>query len=214
MLRGEMRYIAIDGPPGAGVSALARALADATGSELVSDPAPGNPFREQYAKNPARVAFQAQAHCLVARYQQQLELCQTDLLYPGGVVVDYVFARDALFAKVTLTAEEFGLYAKIHDLLAPRAPSPDLVVYLTAPTDTLKARIKRLVPSADRVIKLNVIDKLAAKMDEYFFSYDGGALLVINTEELDIVEKPEKLEELTEMIRKTRAGIHHVRPIA
>ena len=159
-----LRYIAIDGPPGAGVSALARALADRTGAQLVTDPAPDNPFRDQYARNAARVAFQAQTHCLVARYQQQLELAQPDLFHPGGVVLDYVFARDALFAKVTL--------------------------------------------------KLNVIDKLAAQMDEYFFSYDGGALLVINTEELDIVEKPEQLEELTEIIRKTRAGIHHVRPIA
>jgi deoxyadenosine/deoxycytidine kinase len=196
------------------VSALARAVASATGSGLVTDPAASSPLRDQYAAHPARFAFQAQMHCLVARYQQQLELAQPDLFSPAGIVADYVFARDALFAEATLSADELTLYARIHDLLAPRIPSPDLVVYLTAPTEVLRARVRRFVASADRMIKLSVIDTLATAMDEYFFSYDGGALLVINTSELDIVERPHQLEELTEVIRRTRAGNHHFRPIA
>lgn len=213
-LRGDTRYIAIDGPPGAGVSALARAVAAAMGARLVTDPAAESPFREPYARAPGRVAFQAQMHCLIARYQQQQELAQPDLFQPAGVVADYVFARDALFARATLSPDELALYARIYEVIAPRVTSPDLVVYLTAPTETLRGRLRRLVPSADRIIKLNVIDRLAAEMDEYFFSYDGGPLLVINTAELDIVERSRELEELTDVIRKTRAGIQHFRPMA
>lgn len=208
----DRRYVAIDGPPGSGVSALARALATTTGATLAEDPAPKNPFLDDFARDPARVGFQAQVYCLLARYRQQLELAQPDLFSPTGVVADYVFARDALFAKITLSPEEFALYRKIHQLLQPRLPRPDLVVYLTANREVLRARIRKCVAPTDRVVKLKVLDQLAEEMDAYFFDYAETALLVINTSELDLVELPHHLEELTDVIRKARAGVHHYRP--
>ena len=207
------RYIAIDGPPGAGVSALAQALAAVTDATLVRDPAPDSPFLDDFARDPRRFAFQTQTYCLLSRYRQQVELAQPDLFAPTGVVADYIFARDAMFGRITLTSEEFALYRRIHELLDNRVPVPDLVVYLAADADVLRARARRIVPSSDRIIKLKVIDRLAAEMDEYFFSYEGGPLLVINTSEFDIVEHPNQLEEFIELIIKTRAGVHHYRPM-
>jgi len=211
--RGDRRYIAVEGPPGSGVSALARALAAATDSTLVADPAPGNPFLDDYARDPVRFGFQAQTYCLLARYRQQLELAQPDLFSPAGIVADYVFARDALFARTTLTSNEYALYGKVHRLLTTRLPNPDIVVYLTANREVLRARIRRGIAASDRVIKLNVMDQLAEEMDNYFFSYDETPLLVINTSEFDIVEEPNQLEEFIEVIRKARAGVQHYRPI-
>ena len=211
--RSERRYVAIDGPPGSGVSALARALAQTTRSTLVADPAPDNPFLDDYARDPVRFGFQAQTYCLLARYRQQLELAQPDLFAPAGVVADYVFARDALFARTTLTANEYALYLKVHQLLTARLPKPDLVVFLTANREVLRTRIRRSVAASDRVIKLKVMDQLAAEMDDHFFSYDETPLLVINTSEFDIVEQPNHLEEFIDVIRKARAGVQHYRPI-
>jgi deoxyadenosine/deoxycytidine kinase len=207
------RYIAVDGAPGSGVSAMARALAAATDSRLVIDPAPDNPFRDEFARDPRRYAFQTQTYCLLARYRQQVELAQPDLFDPTGVVADYVFARDAMYARVTLTPDEFALYQRIHALLDARIPTPDLVVYLSADRDVLRSRVRKLVSSSDRVIKLKVIDRLAEEMDDFFFAYGAGPLLVINTSEFDFVEQPDQLEELIELIQKTRAGVHHYRPM-
>jgi len=209
----ERRYVAIEGPPGSGVSALARALASATESTLVADPAADCPFLDDFARDPVRFGFQAQTYCLLARYRQQLELAQPDLFGPTGLVADYLFARDALFARITLTPNEYGLYRKIHQLLTARLPSPDLVVFLTANREVLRARNRRSIASSDRVIKLKVMDQLAEEMDNYFFSYDETPLLVINTSEFDIVEEPNQLEEFIEVIRKARAGVQHYRPI-
>src|SRR5688500_18463348 len=175
----ERRYVAIDGPPGSGVSALAGALADRMGARRVADPAPAHPFRDQFARDPERFAFQAQIYCLLSRYRQQLELAQPDLFGPVGVVADYVFVRDALYAKITLRSDEFVLYRRIHELLTARLPRPDLVVYLTADREVLRGRIRRLVAASDRVIKLKVVDQLAAEMDDFFFGYDETPLLVI-----------------------------------
>jgi deoxyadenosine/deoxycytidine kinase len=210
--RSERRYVAVEGPPGSGVSALARALATATDATLVADPAPANPFLDEFARDPVRFGFQAQTFCLLARYRQQLELAQPDLFSPTGVVADYLFARDALFARITLSPNEFALYRKIHALLTQRIPNPDLVVYLTANREVLRARCRRSIAAADRVIKLNVMDQLAEEMDNFFFSYADTPLLVINTSEFDIVEQPVHLEEFIEVIRKARAGVQHYRP--
>ncbi len=209
----DTRYVAIDGPPGAGVSALARALAEVSAARLVADPAPDNPFRDQLARDPRRYGFQTQTYCLLARYRQQVEIAQPDLFAPAGLVADYVFARDWMFARVTLSPDELALYQRIHALLDARLPTPDLVVYLTADREVLRTRVRRLVASADRVIKLNVIDQLAEEMDAYFFSYGASPLLVINTSEYDFVEMPHQMEELIGLIQKTRAGVHHYRPM-
>lgn len=207
------RYVAIDGPPGAGASALARALAIASNATVAADPAAHNPFLDDFARDQLRFGFQAQTFCLLARYRQQLELAQPDLFSPTGVVADYVFARDALFAGVVLSDAEFALYRKVHALLTERIPTPDLVVYLTANRDVLRSRIRRVVAASDRVIKLNVMDQLAREMDNFFFCYADAPLLVINTSEFDVVEEPRYLEEFIDKIRTARAGVQHYRPI-
>lgn len=209
------RYVAVDGPPGSGASAVARALAAATGAHLVCDPAPGNPFRDDFAATPDRFAFQTQTYCLLARYRQQAELAQPDLFCPSGTVADYVFARDELFARVTLRPDELHLYRRIHQLLDQRLPQPDLVVYVTAAREVLRARLRALVPSADRVIKLSVVGRLADEMDEHFLTYDRTPILILDTSAVPApLGQPAasaQLDAAVETVRRTRGGAQCVR---
>lgn len=210
----EPRYVAVDGPPGSGASAVARRLAAATGATLYADPAPGNPFRDDFARAPERFAFQTQTYCLLTRYRQQVELAQPDLFSPGGAVADYVFARDELFARVTLRPEELHLYQRIHQLLDARIPRPDLVVYVTAARDSLRARLRALGQSSDRVIKLSVFERLADLMDERFFVWDDGPLLILDTTGAGSpaeFEQSNRLSETIDVIRRTRAGVQCVK---
>jgi deoxyguanosine kinase len=210
----EPRYVAVDGPPGSGASAIARRLAAATGAALYADPAPGNPFRDDFARSPERFAFQTQTYCLLTRYRQQVELAQPDLFSPGGAVADYVFARDELFARVTLRPEELHLYQRIHQLLDSRIPRPDLVVYVTASREALRARLRALGHSSDRVIKLSVFERLADVMDERFFAWDEGPLLILDTTGAGspaTFEEPGRLDETIDVIRRTRAGVQVVK---
>lgn len=213
-MKRDRRYVAVDGPPGSGASAMARALAAASGASLYADPAPGNPFRDEFARAPERFAFQTQTYCLLTRYRQQVELAQPDLFSPSGAVADYVFARDELFARVTLRPEELHLYQRIHDLLDARIPQPDLVVYVTAARDALRARLRALGNSADRVIKLSVFERLADLMDERFFAYDDGPLLILDSTGAGSpaeFERPGRLDETIDLIRRTRAGVQCIK---
>jgi deoxyguanosine kinase len=211
----ERRYVAVDGPPGSGASSVAQALAAATGAALVSDPAAANPFRDDFARSPDRFAFQTQTYCLLARYRQQTEIAQPDLFSPSGTITDYVFARDELFARVTLRPDELHLYQRIHQLLDQRIPQPDLVVYVTAARDVLRSRLRALVPSSDRVIKLSVVDRLADEMDEHFLGYVQSPLLILDTSAVNTpLGEPSSsaaLAAAVDAVRRTRGGATCVR---
>ena len=212
----ENRYIAVDGPPGAGASTLARALAKKLGARLVEDPVRTSPLLADLAERPRRSAFQTQVYCLLARWQQQRELEQPELFGPQSIVCDYFFARDALFAAAVLSDDELHLYDKIAGLVGEPRLTPNLSVFVTADLSVLRSRVKRLVASADRVIKLSVLESLAASMNDWVFSYRRGPLLVINTSEFDFERNSQtagKIEELTEVIINAKAGTSHVRPL-
>jgi deoxyguanosine kinase len=206
------RYIAVEGPPGAGVGTLAERLAAEMDARLVRDPTADNPFLGGFANDPRRYAFQAQLYMLLARYRQQGELGQEDLFARGGVVADYCFARDRLWAQLVLSGEELALYDKVHALLGARVPRPDLVVYLTARPEVLRARLRRRVKATDRVVENGLVDEIARDMSGYFFRYTDGPLLTVNTSEIDYVEDGKALDEIVAVILRTRAGTTHYNP--
>jgi deoxyadenosine/deoxycytidine kinase len=206
------RYIAIEGPPGAGVGVLAERLATNLGARLAKDMPGENPFLDKFASNPKAFAFQAQVFFLLARYKQQGELAQQDLFARGGVVADYLFARDHLWARLTLSAEELVLYDKVYSMLDARVPRPDLVVYVTARPEVLRARLTKRVRPTDRVVEAGLIDEIAAAMSRFFFRYEESPLLVVNTSEIDYFEDDARIDEVVAVIKRTKAGISHYNP--
>ena len=106
----EARYIAVEGAIGVGKSSLSRALAKHYGARLVGEPVEENPFLPRFYEDPDRYALTAQLSFLVERYRQQEELVQMDL-FEQAVVTDYLFAKDRIFAGLTLAADELALYS-------------------------------------------------------------------------------------------------------
>src|SRR5438552_12461564 len=125
------RYIAVEGPIGVGKTALARRLATEFGARLLLEQVEENPFLRKFYEDPEKHAFQTQLFFLLERYRQQHTIEQLDL-FSKGTVADYMFARDAIFAQVTLNPDEFRLYQQIYELLDRQLPRPDLVIYLEA----------------------------------------------------------------------------------
>jgi deoxyadenosine/deoxycytidine kinase len=202
------RYVAIEGPPGVGKTALARLLAERLGARAVLEPSP-NPFLDGLYQDPRRSAFQAQLYWLLSRYQQKDEVHQEDL-FLSGVISDYLFACDRILAQVSLSRDELALYDKVYGMLGREVPRPDLVVYLQARPDVLQSRLRQrsaAVPPRDYV------DKVASAYAEFFFQYGDSPLLVVNTSEIDYVEHRPSLDDLVAVIQKTRAGVSHYSPL-
>jgi deoxyadenosine/deoxycytidine kinase len=206
------RYIAVEGPIGVGKTVLAEALAAQLDARLVLEQADENPFLAGFYADRKKYAFQAQLFFLLSRFQQQQVLFQQDL-FTQSTVSDYVFAKDRLFAALTLPADELSLYERVHDLLGARTVKPDLVVYLQARTDVLLARIRRRGRELERSIDPGWLDQLAKAYSDFFFHWEETPLLVVNTSDVDLDSNSRDLEALLTVIRKHRKGIQHYVPM-
>jgi deoxyadenosine/deoxycytidine kinase len=206
------RYIAIEGPIGVGKSSLAKILAQKYASRLVQEDVSGNPFLERFYENPRKFAFQTQLFFLLSRYRQQRELAQGDL-FDGGLVCDYILAKDKIFALINLEDDEVSLYESIYKLLVSTLPKPDLVIYLQARPEILLSRVRKRGIAYERNISLDYLRTLSDAYNEYFFHYNETPLLVVSTSEIDFVESPRDLEHLVREVKSVKRGTQHYIPL-
>jgi deoxyadenosine/deoxycytidine kinase len=206
------RYIAVEGPIGVGKTTLANVLAERLEGRLVLEQADENPFLSGFYADRKKHAFQTQIFFLLSRFQQQQALFQQDL-FSRSTVADYLFAKDRIFAALTLDVNELALYHQVYDLLGPRVVRPDLVVYLQARVDVLSARIRKRGRAYERGMDAGYLESLAKAYNDFFFHYEETPLLVVNTSDIDLEQNPEDLEALLAVIRKHRKGTQHYVPL-
>ena len=205
------RYIAIEGPIGVGKTTLAQVLSERLGARLVLEQPEENPFLPGFYADRRKHAFQAQLFFLLSRYQQQQALVQQDL-FATATVSDYLFAKDRIFAALTLDPAELTLYQQVYELLGPRVVQPDLVVYLQARTEVLLSRIRKRGREYERAVDGGYLGALAKAYNDFFFHYEETPLLVVNTSDIDIEGSAEDLEALLAVIRRHRKGTQHYVP--
>ncbi|MCB9781224.1 MAG: deoxynucleoside kinase [Alphaproteobacteria bacterium] len=197
---GARRYIVIEGLIGVGKTSLCRILRDEWGARLVLEPAEDNPFLAAFYSDAERFAFPAQMFYLATRYDQQLRLAQGEL-FSDLVIADYHFAKDRLFAEQTLSGDELALYDRFADLLRDRVPKPDLVIFMDAPTEVIRARIERRAIDAEQVIKAAYLDSLRARYMGLWDRYRDAPVYVIDTSTINYVDDPADRQRMLAMIR-------------
>lgn len=203
MTPSRYRYIVVEGPIGAGKTSLTHKLAERLGADVLLESASDNPFLPRFYQEPRRYALPTQLHFLFDRSRQLRELTQGDL-FRAGTVSDFLIDKDMLFARMNLDDDEFELYQKVYADLAPQAPTPDLVIYLQAPTDALQERVKRRGVDFERGMDAGYLERLANSYSEFFHRYDAAPLLIVNTSHLNFAQSEADFELLLERMNKMR----------
>lgn len=205
------RYIAVEGPIGVGKTSLVRRLADTFNYEMMLEQPEENPFLERFYQNPRHHALSTQLFFLFQRARQLQELRQEDLFEPGRVA-DFLIDKDLLFAQLTLDPDEFKLYMQVYQHLTLDAPTPDLVIYLQAPTPVLLNRIQKRGIPAEQQIDADYLDRLNESYTSFFHYYEQSPLLIVNSTELDLVESEEDYQQLVSQITAAPQGVHYFNP--
>ncbi|MGD0263422.1 MAG: deoxynucleoside kinase [Candidatus Methylomirabilota bacterium] len=206
------RYIVVEGPIGVGKTSLVDLLSERLGARKLLEVAEDNPFLPNFYKDTRRYAFQTQLWFLLNRFRQQQDLLQFDL-FRQTLVADYLFAKDKIFAYLTLEDHELSLYERVHALLQVRVPTPDLVIFLQASTEALLERIAIRGKAYEREIDRTYLAELNEAYTHFFFHYAASPLLVVNTSDIDFVNHREDFEDLIKKIGETRAGMHYYVPL-
>jgi deoxyadenosine/deoxycytidine kinase len=208
----KAKYIVVEGPIGVGKTSLAKMLANEFQARTVFERIEDNPFLPKFYKSREIYAFQNQTFFLLNRYQQQMELAQQNL-FNQNTVADYLFAKDQIFATLTLSAEELSLYQQIYALLNTRVPKPDLIVYLQARPEVLYKRVKKRDKKFERGVTFEYLSEVAQAYNQFFFHYDETPLLVVNTSEIDFVSSSKDLADLIKEINNMGSGTQHYIPL-
>jgi len=206
------RYIVVEGPIGVGKTSLADMLAERLQARKLLEGPEENPFISHFYTDMRRYAFQTQLYFLLNRFRQQQELVQFDL-FKQSLVSDYLFAKDKIFAYLTLDDNELALYERLHPLLEMRVQKPDLVLYLQASTEVLMRRIQMRARAYERELDRTYLEDVNAAYNHFFFHYSVTPLLVVNTNDIDFVKHKEDFEDLVKQVETVRAGTHYYVPL-
>ena len=183
----RFRHIAVEGPIGVGKSSLARKLAARLGAELLLEQPDENPFLGRFYDDMPGYAFQTQLFFLFQRVRQMQAAAQPGM-FASAVVSDFLFAKDAIFARLNLSDEEFRLYSQMYAQVAPQVREPDLVIWLQAAPETLLTRIRRRSIDMEQSIAPEYLQRLCDAYVAYFQDYVGAPVLAVGTEHLNPIE--------------------------
>lgn len=210
----QFRHLAIEGPPAVGKTALADRLGTRLDAAVVLDDS-DNPYLADAHAGRAGAAFQAQLFSLLARHRQQSAIRQGDL-FSQTLVADYLFDKDKVYAYVALDDNELFIYQKLYELLARDVPAPDLVVYLQAPADVIRKRLKHRArqDEAASVPDDGFVAELVDAFNHFFFHYQATPLLVVETSQLDLAWPDDSLDEILRQIQGMTAGTRYFVPRA
>ena len=205
------RYIAVEGPIRVGKSTLARVLAERLNAQRVTEPEE-NPFLTAFYNGERGAGFQTQFAFLIRRFEQlrTLDLARNS---QKTVITDFIFEKDKLFACLNLNDLELETYNRFYNYFRDQLPTPDLVIYLQATPEVLQKRLKKKNVPGENAINEDYLEEVIKAYEHFFFHYTSSDLLIVNTSEIDFVERNQDLQELLRKVSEPIKGTQYFLPL-
>ncbi|MEL7065409.1 MAG: deoxynucleoside kinase, partial [Bacteroidota bacterium] len=150
--------------------------------------------------------FPLQIYFLHSRFNQVLEVRQASYT----VIQDRTIYEDAhIFAQNLrqsgyLSERDFQNYFSLFQSMTSQIQAPDLLIYLRTSISKLLKQIARRGRSYEQNIDVNYLEDLNRNYEEWIGNYTGGKLLIIETDELDYVQRSNDLQYIIDQIEAMR----------
>lgn len=210
----EHKHIAIAGNIGAGKTTLVNKLAAHYNWKAHLEAVEHNPYLEDFYGDMATWAFPLQIYFLNSRFNQVLEIRQSD----ETIIQDRTIYEDAfIFAKNLresghLSERDFNTYFSLFQSMSQMIAPPDLMIYLRANISTLTRQISRRGRDYESTISIRYLEDLNRHYEEWIDGYDEGNLLIIEVDALDYVSRPEDLGQVISRIDAEFYGLFSDNP--
>jgi len=205
------RYIAVEGPIRVGKSTLSSVIAERLHAQHIVEPE-SNPFLRSFYEGEPGTAFQTQFAFLIRRYEQ-LKALDVNPSSRKIVVADYIFEKDKIFACLNLSDMELEIYNRYYNHLRNDLPTPDLVIYLQATPEVLKKRLRKKAAAGEGAVSDAYIEEVVRAYEHFFFRYTASDLLIVDTSQIDFVDRNEDLQQLLRKVSEPVRGTQYFLPL-
>ena len=201
-LKLHYEFITIEGNIGAGKTTLAQSLSTVYHARLVLEDFANNPFLPKFYENPAQFAFPLELFFMAERYKQLQEMLVQKDMFHQLTISDYLFTKSLLFAKNTLSEDEYKLYHRLFDIVQQNLIYPQLLIYLHAPIKKLQENIKK----RNREYEQKIPDEYLLGVQETYLHYIKQQLhipvLFVDAAQADFLNNDRHLKIICEALEK------------
>ena len=202
-------HIAIAGNIGSGKTTLTTMLANHYKWEPRFESVIDNPYLKDYYKDIKRWSFCLEVYFLQQRFKDVLDIRKTD----KTVIQDrsifegvYVFAANNQDMG-NMSDRDFETYMNLFQLMTKVTKTPDLMIYLKASVPHLIGNIQKRGREYEQSIKLDYLEGLNKRYDDFIYNKYPGQVLTIEADPLDFKNKPQDFQFITDKIDRLLFGL-------
>jgi len=202
-------HIAVAGNIGSGKSTLTQMLAHHYGWEARNEAVDQNPYLEDYYRDIHRWSFNLEVFFLKERFRDLIAISQAqhtivqDRTIFEGV---YVFMQNNK-AMGNLSERDYETYMELFEQMMQLVSYPDLMIYLRASVPHLVGNIQKRGREYEQTMRLEYLENLNRRYDDFIFNNYKGRVMVIEKDELDFQHNPKDFAKILDRIDSTLFGL-------
>ncbi|MBF8293672.1 MAG: Deoxynucleoside kinase [Bacteroidetes bacterium] len=203
-------FVAVAGNIGAGKSSLTRLLAEQFGWNPYFESVDDNPYLPDFYADMSRWSFHLQIYFLANRFKHHKRMTESG----ESVIQDRSIYEDAeIFARNLhdigkMDDRDYSNYVSLFQVMTDYLKSPDLMIYLRASIDTLVQQISRRGRSFEQGIQREYLEQLNNHYEDWITNYHRGPLLIIESDNLDFVNRQTDLEQIVRLVNARLSSTH------
>jgi len=197
-------FVAVAGNIGAGKSSLTRLLAEHFGWKPYFESVDDNPYLPDFYADMKRWSFHLQIYFLSNRFKHHKRMTESgeSVIQDRSIYEDAeIFARN-LYDIGKMDQRDYDNYVSLFEVMTQYLKVPDLMVYLRASVDTLLQQVSRRGRSFEQSIQREYLEQLNKHYENWIGRYKRGPLLIIGSDGLDFVNRPDDLNHIVRMVEE------------
>lgn len=183
-------HIALAGNIGAGKTTLTGLLAKHYNYKPNYESTDDNPYLADFYGDMRRWSFALQIYFLNSRLEQVIRLRenQENVIQDRTIYEDTYIFTPSLVSIGMMEKRDYQNYLSLFETMSKLVQPPDLLIYLKADVSTLVRNIQERGRDYERSIRLDYLQELNERYDEWIANYDLGKRLIIDVNKLNVKE--------------------------
>ena len=198
-------FIVVAGNIGCGKTTLTRMLSERLGYKAHFESVEDNPYLADFYGNMARWSFPLQVYFLGHRFNthRDIEMKHGSAIQDRSIYEDAnIFAR-ALHEQGNMSPRDYDNYMSIYSSMMNFLKPPTLTIFLKRSMPKLLERISLRGRDYEQSIPVEYLEDLNKYYDDWYKGYDLGKSLLVDTDELDFIDRPEDFDRLVDNVHKS-----------